>query len=168
MLTWFPFPPSSVDIPFSEGPVNLNWAAIMKTVNEDPYEFFREGGWSFLAAKDDVCQGGLSFGSVLIRFAFTQEPGSSDESTDGSEFNASDDAAVSSEEDSASDFDEDASDDSGSDDDDAAASSGEDWSDAEDRLAKKEVEKKVNGKSRNDSGSESDRPKKSKSKSKNR
>jgi hypothetical protein len=26
----------------------------MKTVNDDPYEFFREGGWSFLAARDDV------------------------------------------------------------------------------------------------------------------
>ena len=38
----------SVDIPFSEGPVNLNWSQIMKTVTEDPYEFYKEGGWSFL------------------------------------------------------------------------------------------------------------------------
>ena len=45
---------SSVDIPFSEGPVNLNWAAIMKTVNEDPHDFFKEGGWSFLNAQEDV------------------------------------------------------------------------------------------------------------------
>ena len=39
---------SSVDIPLSEGPVNLNWGPIMKTINEDPYEFFQQGGWSFL------------------------------------------------------------------------------------------------------------------------
>jgi nucleosome binding factor SPN SPT16 subunit len=39
---------SSVDIPFSEGPVNLNWGPIMKTINESPYDFFQQGGWSFL------------------------------------------------------------------------------------------------------------------------
>lgn len=38
----------SVDIPFSEGPVNLNWPQIMKTVTDDPYEFYKEGGWDFL------------------------------------------------------------------------------------------------------------------------
>jgi nucleosome binding factor SPN SPT16 subunit len=37
-----------VDVAFSEGPVNLNWSQIMKTVNEDPKAFFAEGGWSFL------------------------------------------------------------------------------------------------------------------------
>jgi nucleosome binding factor SPN SPT16 subunit len=39
---------SSADIPLSVGPVNLNWAPIMKTINESPYEFFQQGGWSFL------------------------------------------------------------------------------------------------------------------------
>jgi hypothetical protein len=39
---------SSVDIPLSEGPVNLNWGPIMKTINEDPHAFFLQGGWSFL------------------------------------------------------------------------------------------------------------------------
>ena len=39
---------SSVDIPIAEGPVNLNWGPIMKTINDDPYEFFQQGGWSFL------------------------------------------------------------------------------------------------------------------------
>jgi nucleosome binding factor SPN SPT16 subunit len=53
-LTDFAFSRSSVDIPFSEGPVNLNWQAIMKTVNDDPYDFFKEGGWSFLSEKEDV------------------------------------------------------------------------------------------------------------------
>ena len=41
-------PGSSVDIPIAEGPVNLNWGPIMKTINEDPYDFFQQGGWSFL------------------------------------------------------------------------------------------------------------------------
>lgn len=39
---------SSVDIPLSEGPVNLNWGPIMKTINESPHDFFHQGGWSFL------------------------------------------------------------------------------------------------------------------------
>ncbi len=26
----------------------------MKTVNDDPYEFFKEGGWTFLQGDDDV------------------------------------------------------------------------------------------------------------------
>ena len=54
---------SSVDIPLSEGPVNLNWGPIMKTINEDPYEFFQQGGWSFLggsAGGEEVCAGNLS------------------------------------------------------------------------------------------------------------
>ncbi|KAG1859511.1 FACT complex subunit-domain-containing protein [Suillus tomentosus] len=33
----------SVDIPLGEGPVNLNWGPIMKTINESPYYFFQQG-----------------------------------------------------------------------------------------------------------------------------
>lgn len=49
-------PHSSVDIPLAEGPVNLNWGPIMKTINDDPYEFFQQGGWTFLGgtAVDEV------------------------------------------------------------------------------------------------------------------
>jgi len=44
---------SSVDIPLGEGPVNLNWGPIMKTINESPYDFFQQGGWrSFLGGGD--------------------------------------------------------------------------------------------------------------------
>lgn len=43
----------SVDIAFTEGPLNLNWSAIMKTVTSDPHGFFVDGGWSFLAAESD-------------------------------------------------------------------------------------------------------------------
>lgn len=40
----------------SERPVNLNWGPLMKHINENPFEFFREGGWAFLggAAGADV------------------------------------------------------------------------------------------------------------------
>merc|ERR1712070_1024888 len=43
----------SVDIPFTEGPLNLNWATIMKTVIADPHTFFKDGGWSFLSTESD-------------------------------------------------------------------------------------------------------------------
>ena len=36
----------------SEGPVNLNWTPIMKHINESPYDFFQNGGWSFLGASN--------------------------------------------------------------------------------------------------------------------
>src|SRR6266702_8332633 len=47
---------SSVDIPIAEGPVNLNWGPIMKTINDSPYEFFRGGGWTFLGGTGDEVQ----------------------------------------------------------------------------------------------------------------
>ncbi len=43
----------SVEIPFSEGPLNLQWPTIMKTVQADPQTFFAEGGWSFLSTDSD-------------------------------------------------------------------------------------------------------------------
>lgn len=78
--------PSSCDVAISEGPVNLSWPAIMKTVNDDPYGFYEEGGWTFLTG------GG--------------EDGSDSESEEGSEFEDSDDGdddASSSDSDSESD-----------------------------------------------------------------
>lgn len=45
---------SSVEVAYKEGPVNLNWGMIMKTVNEDPVEFFKNGGWNFLGDDSDV------------------------------------------------------------------------------------------------------------------
>lgn len=42
-----------VEIPFTEGPANLSWTEIMKIINDDPYSFFKTGGWSFLLPADD-------------------------------------------------------------------------------------------------------------------
>lgn len=50
---------SSVEVAYKEGPVNLNWGMIMKTVNEDPVEFFKNGGWNFLGQDSDVRQHAL-------------------------------------------------------------------------------------------------------------
>jgi hypothetical protein len=158
---------SSVDIPFSEGPVNLNWQAIMKTVNDDPYEFFNEGGWGFLSTNDDVSrqiQISLSFphprgGSADDRklnlvSCGMQEPGSSDDSEEGSEFAASD---VEDDEDVSDFSDESAYSDgseSGSDASDLS-DSGEEWSDAERRLERKEKSKAGGDDSDDDRGKKS-------------
>jgi len=50
----YSFGSSSVDIPMSEGPVNLNWGPIMKHINESPFEFFQQGGWTFLGGAGGV------------------------------------------------------------------------------------------------------------------
>ncbi|ORX35981.1 FACT complex subunit SPT16 [Kockovaella imperatae] len=44
----------SCDVPISEGPVNLAWNQIMKTVVDDPYAFYEEGGWGFLTGGGEV------------------------------------------------------------------------------------------------------------------
>ncbi|KAJ2779160.1 FACT complex subunit spt16 [Coemansia interrupta] len=44
----------SVNLAYTEGPVNLNWAPIMKTINTDPVGFFEDGGWAFLAHDSDA------------------------------------------------------------------------------------------------------------------
>jgi nucleosome binding factor SPN SPT16 subunit len=98
----------SCDIAFSEGPLNLNWTTIMKTVNEDPAQFFKDGGWKFLEVESDD---------------------ESDQSESASEFEMSEEEFEEESEEDESDFDDDASDDDGSDADEDE--SGEDWSEME-------------------------------------
>ena len=38
----------SVDILYSEGTINLKWPNILSKIKNDPEEFLKEGGWSFL------------------------------------------------------------------------------------------------------------------------
>ena len=57
---------SSVDIPLSEGPVNLNWGPIMKTINEDPYDFFQQGGWSFLGGAAGLIVGHTVNARIIV------------------------------------------------------------------------------------------------------
>jgi len=121
----------SVDVAFTEGPVNLSWPQIMKTINEDPSAFFQEGGWGFLQMDGD----------------------DEDESESASEFEGSDagfGGSVASESDSGgsgSGFSEGGSDDGSGDDDE----SGEDWDDLEKEAARKD-EKKRGAESDSDDG----------------
>ena len=59
-----------MDVPLAESQINLNWAPIMKTINEDPAEFFSGGGWGFLqipgASSDGVCIISLISNLMLI------------------------------------------------------------------------------------------------------
>ena len=110
----------SVDIPYSEGPLNLNWGTIMKTVTADPHQFFVDGGWSFLTMESD--------------------DEDEEEEEEESAFEMSDSDLVASEEssDEDSDFDDDASADEGegSDEDE----SGDDWDELERKAKKKDRE----------------------------
>ena len=110
----------SVNIPFSEGPLNLNWPTIMKTVVADTHQFFVDGGWSFLAAESDE----------------DDEDPESEESA----FEMSDSELAASEEssDEGSDFDSNASDDEGEESDEA--SEGEDWDELEKKAKRKDRE----------------------------
>ncbi|KAJ3339476.1 FACT complex subunit spt16 [Gonapodya sp. JEL0774] len=109
----------TMDIPFTEGPVNLNWSQIMKTVQEDPAAFFAEGGWSFLESKSDDDESSESEASVYEQ--------SSDDSNDESS------------EDEDSDFDEDDDDDES----DASVSDGGDGSEEDDWDAQEEKARMV-------------------------
>ncbi|KAK4452354.1 FACT complex subunit ctc-2 [Podospora aff. communis PSN243] len=112
----------SSDIAFSEGPLNLNWSVIMKTVTANTHQFFVDGGWGFLQNDSDDEDG-------------------EDEEDEESAFEISEseleEASESSEEDS--DFDSnasaDASEDDGSEDDE-----GEDWDELERKAKKRDRE----------------------------
>ncbi|KAK5113147.1 FACT complex subunit spt16 [Meristemomyces frigidus] len=110
----------SVDIPYSEGPLNLNWATIMKTVIADPHTFFKDGGWSFLSTESDSDE--------------------EDEEEEESAFEVSEEelASVASSEDE-SDFDDDASAEA-SEDEVSDDEEGEDWDALEAKAARKDRE----------------------------
>ncbi|KAG8825408.1 FACT complex subunit spt16 [Serendipita sp. 401] len=131
---------NDVDVPVAESQINLNWGPIMKTINDDPAEFFAGGGWGFLTIPGAPAGGDSSA---------SEEESSYDESSDG----------ASSSEPSESDFDgDDASDDddmSGMDD------SGEDWEEMEEKAAKSD-KKKADKRGGGGGGSDSDVPKKKK------
>ncbi|KAL9931226.1 hypothetical protein V8E36_009903 [Tilletia maclaganii] len=107
----------SVDIVVTEGQVNLNWNAIMKTVNEDPYSFFVDGGWGFLKGSSDDgnsdssdAESGSDFGAEVGEAALESDFEEDSEEDDGSEFGDTEDdddsEAYDSEEDEGEDWDE--------------------------------------------------------------
>lgn len=107
----------SVDIPYTEGPLNLNWATIMKTVIADPHAFFKDGGWSFLSTEAESDEESEEEESA---FEVSDEEGASESgSEEESEFD--DDASA------------EASAEDGSDDEE-----GEDWDEMEKSAARKD------------------------------
>ena len=44
---------NSCDMKYTEGIQSLNWSKIMKTINDNPEDFFENGGWSFLEPNSD-------------------------------------------------------------------------------------------------------------------
>lgn len=110
---------TDVDIPFSEGQMNLNWGALMKTITSDPYAFFSDGGWRCLTGDGD-------------------SDGEESEEEE-SEFEASDDdpsdEEVESAEESEEAYSSDGSEGSGSEEEE---SDGEDWDELERKAAKED------------------------------
>ncbi|TFK55027.1 FACT complex subunit SPT16 [Heliocybe sulcata] len=134
----------SVDIPLSEGPVNLNWGPIMKTINEDPYDFFQQGGWTFL--------GGATGGAESDQEESSEEESVYEEEPEESDFSESEDDESDFNEDSggsasgsASDFDDD--------------SDGDDWDELERKAAKSDRKRQETGRG-HDSDDSDARPKK--------
>ncbi|KAI0282167.1 FACT complex subunit SPT16 [Russula aff. rugulosa BPL654] len=132
----------SVDIPLAEGPVNLNWGPIMKTINDSPFDFFRGGGWTFLGGTGDDSEQEEET-ETESEFAAESLQASSETSSDAAseqdDFNASEDEG------SESDFEE---------------SEGEDWDELERKAAKSDKKRAEGGHEKADDSDDSDRPKK--------
>ncbi|KAL2264824.1 hypothetical protein VTJ83DRAFT_7334 [Remersonia thermophila] len=114
----------SSDIAFSEGPLNLNWSVIMKTVLADPHQFFVDGGWGFLQNDSD------------------DENASEEEEDEDSAFEIGeselDEASESSEEDS--DYDSNASEEDSDEGDASEEEEGESWDELERKARKRDRE----------------------------
>ncbi|KAE8385154.1 FACT complex subunit spt16 [Aspergillus alliaceus] len=119
----------SVDIAFTEGPLNLNWTTIMKTVVSDPYGFFADGGWSFLAAESDSEDGGSEEEESAFELSESELAAADESSEDDSEFD--DDASAEASEDFSAD-----------------EESGEDWDELERKAKKKDREGSVDDEER--------------------
>ena len=110
----------------------------MKTINESPYDFFQQGGWTFLGGAGGAISEGVSMiFHVGTLFADDEQSDDEDGSATESEFEADPEDLEESESEAESEYDgSDASDDEGSgsyDDDD---SDGEDWDELEKKAAK--------------------------------
>jgi len=123
---------NSCDIKYTEGIQSLNWVKIMKTINDNPEDFFENGGWSFL------------------------EPNSEDEYSeedetdeDDQEFKPASDSEYGSDDDYDEEYDSgDAESEGGSDYEeelDSDQSSGKDWSDLEEEAKKDDRAKDLEG-----------------------
>jgi nucleosome binding factor SPN SPT16 subunit len=111
------------EILYSDGPLNLNWQTIMKTVTSDPHQFFQDNGWAFLQNDSD------------------DDAGEEEEEDEDSAFEIDDDELVEASESSeeGSDYGSNVSDED-EEMDDASDDDGEDWDELEKKAARKDRE----------------------------
>jgi nucleosome binding factor SPN SPT16 subunit len=112
----------SVDIAYYEGNLNLQWGTIMKTVQADPHEFYKTGGWGFLSTESD-----------------SDNEGQESEEESAFEMDESDFVSEASSE-AESDFDENASQEA-EEEEMSEVSEGEDWDELERKAARKDRER---------------------------
>ena len=110
---------TNVDIPFSEGQMNLNWGALMKTILSDPYSFFADGGWRGLTGEGDSDE---------------EESEEEESEFEASDDDPSDEEVASEEESEEDDYSSDGSEGSGSDEE----SEGDDWDELERKAARED------------------------------
>ncbi len=113
----------SVNIQFSEGPLNLNWPTIMKTVTADPHAFFADGGWSFLNNDSDDEDADEESEESAFEISESELENSDESSEDESDFD--DEASAEVTDDSASGSDE-------------VEGEGEDWDTLEKKAEKRD------------------------------
>ncbi|OAA53380.1 transcription elongation complex subunit [Niveomyces insectorum RCEF 264] len=113
----------SSDIAFSEGPLNLNWPTIMKTVTANTHQFFADGGWAFLQNESDDEDGGSEEDEEsAFEMSDSELAGPSESSEEDSDFDSNASAEAS---------EEDASEDE----------EGEDWDELEKNAKKRDRER---------------------------
>ncbi|CAB4251990.1 similar to Saccharomyces cerevisiae YGL207W SPT16 Subunit of the heterodimeric FACT complex (Spt16p-Pob3p) [Maudiozyma barnettii] len=84
---------TDMDIPYTVSTINLNWGTIMKSIQDDPHQFFLDGGWTFLATGSDDEASDESEEEISEYEASEEEP---EDESDYSEDN-SDEASMSDE-----------------------------------------------------------------------
>ncbi|CAR24686.1 FACT complex subunit [Lachancea thermotolerans] len=119
---------TDVDIPYAVSTINLKWSTIMKSMQEDPHQFFLEGGWSFLVAGSDDEMSDESEEEISEYEASDEDP--SDESAYSEEDGGSED-----------DFSDGGSEDASADE---SEEEGEDWDELEKKAAKADRENRQN------------------------
>lgn len=99
---------NNVEVPYYEGPVNLNWLAIMKTVQQDTHGFFRDGGWNFLTLDNEGSDGSESSEQESEFEASDEDPDDESDSysEDGSDFSDGSEGSFDEDEESGEDWDE--------------------------------------------------------------
>lgn len=116
------------DIWYSEGIQSLNWAKVMKTITDDPEDFFENGGWNFLDLESDNEEGNDD-SDESDAYDPEEEDGSGGSSS-GSDEDESEGEETESDDDEEGSLDSD-------------ESEGKDWSDLEEEAAKADKRREV-------------------------